>query len=77
MKIPFISWTNILNSKVKFWHMIWIDTWGVYLQVCITNMLVYIQPLCVTKENFLLRVPLIASNLPHYFCLYPYYILSH
>ena len=27
MKIPFIPWMNILNSKVKFWHMIWIDTW--------------------------------------------------
>ena len=22
MKIPFIPWMNILNSKVKFWHVI-------------------------------------------------------
>jgi len=30
VKIPFIHWLNILNSKVKFWHMIWIDTWGLW-----------------------------------------------
>jgi len=28
---------------------------SLYLQVCIINMLVYIQPLSVMKENFLLK----------------------
>jgi len=28
---------------------------SLYLQVCIINMLVKIQPLSVTKENFLLK----------------------
>ena len=53
--------TEYFEHQIKFWHMIWTDTWGgfgthvpsLYLQVCIINMSVYIQPLSVMKENFL------------------------
>jgi hypothetical protein len=62
VKIPYIPWMNILNNKLNF--DIWSETThegfgthvrSLYLQVCIINMLVYIQPLSVTKENFLLK----------------------
>jgi len=53
---------NILNAKLNFdiWSELTHEGFGthvpsLYLQVCITNMLVYVQPLSVTKENFLLK----------------------
>jgi len=62
MKIPFIPWMNILNSKLNFdirseltYEGFGTHVLSLYLQVCIVNMLVHIQPLSVTKENFLLK----------------------
>jgi len=62
VQIPFIPWMNILNSNLNFDIRSELAHEGfgthvppVYLQVCIINMLVYIQPLSVTKENFLLK----------------------
>jgi len=52
----------ILNAKLNFdiWSELTNESFGTnvpsrYLQVCIINMLVYIQPLFVTKENILLK----------------------
>ena len=52
----------ILNAKLNFdiWSELTNESFGtnvpsLYLQVCIINMLVYIQPLSVMKDNFLLK----------------------
>jgi len=62
VKIPFIPRMNILNVKLylDIWsevthESLWKNVLSLYLQVCIINMLVYIQPLSVKKENFLLK----------------------
>ena len=62
VKIPFIPWMNILNAKLNLviWSELTPEGFGanvpfIYLQISIINMLVYIQPLSVTKGNFLLK----------------------
>jgi len=51
-----------MNAKLNFdiWSELTREGFGknvpsLYLQVCVINMSVYIQPLSVTKENFLLK----------------------
>jgi len=53
---------HILNAKLSFdiWSELTHEGFGtnvpaLYLQVCIMNMSVYIQPLSVTKENFQIK----------------------
>jgi len=55
VKIPFIPWMNILNSKVKFWRMFWVDTWGLW-DTCSFSLLtslyyVSIYPTTVCREG--------------------------
>ena len=88
-----IFWTPQLKSDMQF--KLTHEGFGthvpsLYLQVCIINMSVYIQPLSVTKENFLLKdyiyllltYPTIfiftfTFTFTFNFYLYPYYILLH
>ena len=55
VKIPFIPWMNTLNSKVKFWHMFWIETRGLWdtcsFSLLISLYYVSIYPTTICNEG--------------------------